>query len=111
MDPILTNTRNKMQKAFDVLRSDFATVRTGKATPTLVEHIEITAYGGTQRLKLLELATIHAPDSHLLVITPFDKSIIGEIEKGINNANVGLHPIVDESILRINLPPLTEERR
>lgn len=100
-----------MQKALDVLREDFATVRTGKASPTLVENIVINAYGGTQPLKVLELATIHVQDNSTLVISPFDKSIIAEIEKGISNANVGLNPIVDGEILRINLPPLTEERR
>jgi len=100
-----------MNRAIDVLREDFATVRTGKASPTLVENIVIPAYGGTQPLKVLELATIHAQDNSTLVIQPFDRSIISEIEKGISAANVGLNPIVDGDILRINLPPLTEERR
>lgn len=111
MDNIILGVKNKMQKAIDVMRGDFATVRTGKASPTLVENIVINAYGGTQPLKVLELATIHVQDNSTLVISPFDKSIISEIEKGISNANVGLNPIVDGEILRINLPPLTEERR
>lgn len=111
MDNIVSGVRQKMQKAIDVMREDFATVRTGKASPTLVENIVINAYGGTQPLKVLELATIHVVDNNTLVISPFDKSIISEIEKGISNANVGLNPIVDGDILRINLPPLTEERR
>lgn len=111
MDQIISSVRQKMQKALDVLREDFATVRTGKASPALVENIIINAYGGTQPLKVLELATIHIEGNNTIVINPFDKSIIGEIEKGISNANVGLNPIVDREILRINLPPLTEERR
>lgn len=111
MDSIISEVKNRMQKAFDVLREDFATVRTGKASPTLVENIIINAYNGTTPLKVLELATIHVQDNNTLVITPFDKSIIAEIEKGIANAKVGINPIVDGDILRVNLPPLTEERR
>lgn len=111
MDQIIYDIRGKMQKAIDILREDFATVRTGKASPSLVENIVIPAYGGTQPLKVLELATIHVQDNNTIVIAPFDRSIIAEIEKGISSANVGLNPIVDGEVLRINLPPLTEERR
>lgn len=111
MENIVSEVRSRMQRAIDVLRQDFATVRTGKASPALVENIVINAYGGTQPLRVLELATIHVQDNNTLVITPFDRSIIAEIEKGISGANVGLNPIVDGELLRINLPPLTEERR
>ena len=111
MDEILNQVQAKMQRALQNLHEDFATVRTGKASPSLVENIVISAYGGTQPLKVLELATIHAQDNNTLVIAPFDRSIVAEIEKGISGANVGLNPIVDGEILRINLPPLTEERR
>ncbi len=111
MDNIISQVRQKMQKALDVLREDFATVRTGKASPALVENIVINAYGGTQALRVLELATIYIENNSTIIISPFDKSIISEIEKGIANANVGLNPIVDLEVLRINLPPLTEERR
>lgn len=111
MDPQIKIVHDKMQRAFEVLHQDFATVRTGKASPALIENITISAYGGTTPLKVLELATIHVSDPQTLVITPFDNSIISEIERGIANADVGLNPIVDGNILRINLPPLTEERR
>lgn len=111
MDNIVTQVKAKMQRAIDVLREDFATVRTGKASPTLVENIVINAYGGTQPLKVLELATIGVQNNSTIVIAPFDRTVIPEIEKGIAGANVGLNPIVDGEILRINLPPLTEERR
>lgn len=111
MENIVSEVRSRMTKAIDILRHDFATVRTGKASPTLVESIVINAYGGTQPLRVLELATIHIQDNTTIVISPFDKSITAEIEKGIAGANVGLNPIVDGDILRINLPPLTEERR
>src|SRR6266496_1639904 len=106
MDDILNQVQAKMQKALSVLHEDFTTVRTGKASPTLVENIVINAYGGTQPLKVLELATIHAQDNNTLVIAPFDRSIVAEIEKGISAENVGLNPIVDGEVLRINLPPL-----
>ena len=111
MDNIISQVKSRMQKAIEVLHHDFATVRTGKASPSLVENIVINAYGGTQPLRVLELATIHAQDNNTLVIAPFDRSIISEIEKGISSANVGLNQIVDEQVLRINLPPLTQERR
>lgn len=111
MESILAEVRNKMQKALDVMHQDFATVRTGKASPSLVENIVIKAYGGTQPLRVMELSTIHAQDVQTLVITPFDHSIIGEIEHGIADAQVGLNPIVDGNFIRINLPPLSEERR
>ncbi len=111
MDNIVTQTRQKMQKAIEVLREDFSTIRTGKASPSLVENIIINAYGGTQPLKVMELATIGVQNNTTIVIAPFDKSVTNEIEKGIASANVGLNPIVDGDILRINLPPMTEERR
>lgn len=111
MDQLLVNVKSHMQNAYDVLRTDFSTVRTGKANSSLVENIVINAYGGTQKLKVLELATINIQDAHTIVITPFDHSIIGEIEHGISQSQIGLSPVVDGMIIRISLPPLTEERR
>lgn len=111
MNDILADVKQKMQRAMDSVRQEFTTVRTGKASPSLVDNIVIKAYGGTQPLRVMELATIHASDAHTLVITPFDHSIIAEIERGISDANVGLNPIIDGNFLRINLPPLSEERR
>jgi len=112
MDPnFLNEARSKMQKAMEALSSDLATVRTGRATPSLVENISVSVYGGSTKLKLLELATIGASDSQTLVITPFDGSIIEEIRKGISEANVGLNPVVDGQLIRISIPPLSQERR
>ena len=108
---IANDVKTRMQRVFDSVRQDFATVRAGKATPSLVENIVIKAYGGTQPLRVMELSTIHVQDIHTLTITPFDHSIIGEIEHGISDAKVGLQPIVDGEYIRINLPPLSEERR
>lgn len=111
MDTITPEVKTKMQKALDSVRADFATVRTGKASASLVDNIVIKAYGGTAALKVMELATIHVQDAHTLVLTPFDQSVLHEIERGIADANVGINPIVDGNFLRINLPPLSEERR
>ena len=100
-----------MKDVLDLVVNDIASIRTGRATPALVEDIEITAYGGQQRLKVNELATITAADAQSIVIDPWDKSIIGDIKKGIESANVGLNPNIDGEIVRINLPALTTEDR
>lgn len=111
MDSVINNTKKRMNDALKMLHEDFMTVRTGKASPTLIENIVISAYGGTAKLRVMELATIMASDPQTLIITPFDSSVTSEIERGIADAKVGLNPIVDGKLLRINLPPLTEERR
>jgi len=111
MDPIIQSTSQNMSKVLDVIKSDIATVRTGRATPSLVENIVISAYGGSAKLKVMELATIGASDPQTLVITPFDNSTIHEIEKGIQEANTGLNPVVDSPVIRISIPPLSKERR
>ena len=106
-----TQVRSKMQQVLDLVIKDISSLRTGRATPSLVENIICPAYGGTQKLKVQELATITAPDPQTLTISPWDKSIIGDIKKGIMEANVGLNPIIDGEILRIAFPPLTTEDR
>lgn len=111
MEQIVDTARDRMQKALDVMVQDFASVRTGKANPVLVENVIIPAYAGTVPMKLMELATIHTLDSSTLVITPFDKAILKDIEKGLTDANLGINPAVDESVVRISIPPLTQERR
>lgn len=111
MDPLIQEIQGRMQKILEVLKTDLATVRTGRATPSLVENIVINAYGGSARLKVMELATIGAPDVTTLQISPFDQSTIHEIAKGIQEANTGLNPVVDAPIIRISLPPLSQERR
>jgi len=111
MDQLIADARSKMRKILDVLRTDLSTVRTGRAAPSLVENIVINAYGGTQRLKVMELATIGSSDAQTLVVAPFDNSITGEIQKGIAEANVGLNPVIDGQLIRISIPRLSEERR
>lgn len=103
--------KQKMQKVLEVIMSDLATVRTGRATPALIENVVVSVYGGTTKLQIKELATISVSDSKTLVITPFDKSILDELQKGILEANIGLTPTTDGNVVRISIPPLSEERR
>ncbi len=112
MDPnLIANTREQMRKALDILRGDIATIRTGKAAPSLVENIVVSVYNGTTKLRVMEVATVNAQDAQTLVLTPFDASIIEDIRKGIMESGAGLNPSSDGQILRISIPPLSEERR
>lgn len=107
----LTEVGSKMQKVLEFVRNDVATIRTGRAAPSLVENIMINAYGGTARMRVVELGIVNASDAQSLTISPYDQSIIGDIRRDIEAANVGLTPIIDNNIIRIAVPPLTEERR
>lgn len=112
MDPnLIANIREQMGKALEILRADIATIRTGKAAPSLVENISVTVYNGTTKLRVMEVATVNASDASTLVLTPFDASIIEEIRKGILESGAGLNPASDGQVLRISIPPLSEERR
>lgn len=101
----------KMGKVLEFVKQDVATIRTGRATPSLVENIIINAYGGTTKMKIVELAQITTPDPQSLLITPYDQSIIGDIRRDIIGANVGLTPVLDNNVIRIAVPALTSERR
>lgn len=103
--------KKQIDRVLEVLREDLGTIRTGRAAPSLVENISINAYGGSARLKIMELATIGATDTSTLVITPFDHATLQEIEKGIRDENAGLSPVVDGQVIRISIPPLSTERR
>jgi ribosome recycling factor len=111
IDSILSFTRDHMKKALEVTNQDISGIRSGRATPMLVENIVIAAYGGSQHLKVMEMATITTMDAKTIVIAPYDPSVIAEIEKGITDANRGLSPVVDGELIRITIPPLSEERR
>lgn len=104
-------TKSKLDKVLDVLRQDLGTIRTGRANPGLVENIVISAYAGTAKLKVLELATVGVSDAQTIVITPFDPSIINDIQKGISDSGAGLNPASDGHVLRVVIPPLSQERR
>lgn len=112
MDPqLLAAVKEKMLKAINMLQEDLGTIRTGRATPALVENVVISAYEASQRLKVKEMATITTEGPRTLLISPFDPSVIRDIERGINAANLGFTASIDGNIVRINIPSLTEERR
>lgn len=108
---IIPQAKAKMEKSFEVLKDDFGTVKTGKANPQLVENIMINAYNGTARLKVMELSTIHVQDPQTIILTPFDQSVLGDIERGIMDSQMGIAPVIDGQNIRVTIPPLTQERR
>lgn len=105
----LTEMENKMKKTLDLVRSEFSSVRTGKANPALVENIFVTYYGTPTRLK--DLAGISTPDPKMIVIQPWDQTALPEIEKAIQQTELGITPVSDGKILRLPIPELSEERR
>ena len=109
INDIMSNTEGKMQNALEALRKDLSSIRTGHATPSLIEHLKVE-YAGVPT-PLNHLAGISAPGAKLLVIQPWDKSSIHSIEKAIQKSDLGLTPVNDGNVIRLNIPPLTEERR
>lgn len=105
------STKAEMQKSADHFKADIASIRTGRATPALIENISCNAYGGASKLTIKELGTIATMDSQTLVVQPWDASVVGEIRQGILAANVGLTPVIDNNLIRISVPALTAERR
>ncbi|MGM8364106.1 ribosome recycling factor [Virgibacillus sp. W0181] len=106
---IMKEMQDKMKSAVQAFSKNLATVRAGRANPSLLDSIYVDYYGAPTPLN--QLSTIGAPEARLLVITPFDKSAIGDIEKAIQKADLGLSPSSDGNVVRINIPPLTEDRR
>lgn len=105
-----TETRQKMEKVVGMLRDDLLTLRAGGANPTMIEKIQVEAYG--TKMSLVELATISSPDPHTLIVTPFDISIIKNIAGAIaDRKELGLYPAIEGNIIRLKVPPLSEERR
>ncbi|MDA8427187.1 MAG: ribosome recycling factor [Treponema sp.] len=99
----------KMKKALDALKEEYNGLRTGRASPALLDKIRIDYYG--QKTPLAQVATVSVPEARLIVIQPWDRSMIGEIEKGIQKSELSLNPSNDGKVIRIAIPPLTEERR
>ena len=106
---VLELAREKMAKAIGHARSEFATVRTGRASPALVEKLRVDYYGS--EVPLQQLAGFNVPEARLLVVVPYDKSSIKDIEKAIRNSDLGINPSNDGQVIRLAFPPLTEERR
>jgi ribosome recycling factor len=106
---ILKNAEDRMKKSVEVLRDELAKIRTGKATTALLDGIKVDYYGSMTPLK--QLANVSTSDIHTITVQPYDKGVAQAIEKAILNANLGLNPTNDGSLIRVPIPPLNEERR
>ena len=109
MDDVLLITDDKMTKAVEFLHKELSGLRTGKASPAMVENITVDYYGAPTRLR--EIANISTPEARLLVVNPYDPTSLGAIEKAILAANIGITPMNDGRIIRVPVPELSEERR
>jgi ribosome recycling factor len=109
IDELLADAKERMAKSVESSRGELATVRTGRASPHLLDRIVVDYYGNPTPLK--QLANVSASDARLLTVTPFDKGALGAIEKSIQESDVGLTPSNDGSVIRLQIPEMTEERR
>jgi ribosome recycling factor len=109
IDELLVDAEERMQKSVESTRGEFATIRTGRASPHLLDRLEIDYYGAQTPLQ--QLAQVAATDARLLTVTPYDKSSIGTIEKAVMESDLGLTPSNDGNVIRLQIPELTEERR
>jgi ribosome recycling factor len=106
---VLSAAEHKMARAVEAMERDFQGIRTGRASTSLVERIHVDYYG--TQTPLNQLAGISVPEAHQIVIQPWDRGVLGAIEKAIIKSDIGLNPQVDGTVVRLNIPPLTEERR
>ena len=109
MESMRTVSEEKMKKALAALREEFNGLRTGRASPALLDRIRVDYYG--QKTPLSQVATVSVPEARLIVVQPWDRSLIGEIEKALQKSELALNPSNDGKVIRIAIPPLTEERR
>ena len=109
MEKIISEAEERMKKAVEALQHEFNTLRTGRASSALFDKIRVEYYGNPTPLN--QVATISVPEARLVVIQPWDKSIIGDIEKAIQKSELSVNPNNDGKVIRISIPPLTEERR
>jgi ribosome recycling factor len=109
VEAVFSDTRDKMAKAVAHVQGDFSSVRTGRASPALVEHLKVDYYGS--EVPLQQLAGFQVPEARLLVITPYDKSSLKAVEKAIQESDLGINPSNDGVVIRLAFPALTEERR
>lgn len=106
---VLNNVKDKMEKAIAALQRELAAIRAGRANPAILDRVQVEYYGALTPLN--QVANITTPDPRTLIIQPWDKSILGDVEKAIMKSDLGLNPANDGAIIRISLPALTEERR
>jgi ribosome recycling factor len=109
IEEVLADLRREIEETAAKLKKEFARVRTGRASASLLDGIHVDYYGAKTQLK--QLATVNVPEARLIVVTPYDRKSIGEIERAIKGSELGLNPINDGVIIRIPIPELTEERR
>jgi ribosome recycling factor len=109
IDQVLSATKSKMGKTIEALKRELATIRTGRATPAIVDHVRVDYHGTPTPLN--QLATISAPETRLLLIQPWDRNALASIEKALLKADLGLNPANDGNLIRIRIPELSEERR
>ena len=109
INDVLRETEGKMKKTVEALRHNLASIRTGRASTGLVEHLQVEAYGSTMPLN--QLAGISVPEARMIIIQPYDASTIRPIEKAIQHSDLGINPSNDGRLIRLVIPPLTEERR
>ncbi len=105
----IENKENDFIRVIDHLKQELKSLRSGRANPALVENIDVASYGASTPLK--QLASIHTPESRLIVIEPWDKNLLKDVEKAINDANINLTAVNDGNVIRIQIPPMTEESR
>jgi ribosome recycling factor len=108
-EEILFEAEMTMEKSVDYMVHEFSSVRTGKASPALVENVDVEAYGSAMKLK--QLALITTPEPRLLIVQPFDAATVKDIEKALKESKIGITPLVDGKIIRLPIPELSEERR
>lgn len=109
MDPILQEANQKIQSSLDHFKKGLSSIRAGRANPTLIEDVPVSCYGS--KMKLIELGTIAAPQPNLLTIQVWDASIVSDVVKALQEANLGLNPSFEGQLIRLPIPPLTTERR
>jgi ribosome recycling factor len=109
VEDVIDDAKSRMEKAMEALQRELVAVRTGRASPSLVERVHVEQYG--TEMPLNQLANIAAPEARMITITPWDKSSLGAIEKALRKSEMGFNPTNDGSMIRIAIPPLTEERR
>ena len=109
IDDTLLEAEDKMEKALEVAREDFSTIRTGRANAAMFNKLTVEYYGAPTPLQ--QLASFQTPEARTILVIPFDKSVMGEIERTLRDSNLGINPNNDGKVIRVNLPMLTEERR
>jgi ribosome recycling factor len=107
--PVLSKYRDRMDKAVSALKEEFASLRTGRASSSLLDQINVEAYGSTMPIN--QVGAVSVPEPRMITVSIWDKSMVIPVEKAIRSSNLGLNPVVDGQTLRIPIPPLTEERR